>query len=216
MGFWNSLTLQGKIAIAAGVLGGLFLLSLAYGNDSGGSPTDEGPGFQNTVVVGQSGNTLFATNTPVSNSLFATNTPVPTQVPTASPPTETPVPPPPTIAAAVPTRVPTQVPTPLPPEDTPVPPPPTATPAGGCRVSASVTGGDTVTASMTCSGSAVGQGAPMTATFNYANLSSGCSALGNASGTASCTARLTTEPGPLRSVDVCMTATAGRVCTSVQ
>ena len=69
---------------------------------------------------------------------------------------------------------------------------------------------------MTCGGSAVGAGAPMTATFNYANLSSGCSAIGNASGTATCTARLTGEPGALRSVDVCMTAQSGRVCTTTQ
>jgi hypothetical protein len=223
MGIWNSLTIQGKLAIAAAVLGGLFLLTLAYGDNSGAN--NEGPGFTTTSVNPQAA--LFATSTPTfkievptavgSPAATPTQPPAATETPAAAPPTatrpavaNTPRP----TATAVIEEVVEEPPPPPPEPTTPPPPPPTATSATGCRVAASVSGTSTVTGTITCAG-AVGAGVPMTATFNFANLSSGCSGLANASGTASCTANLdSADPGALRSVDVCMTSTTGRVCTT--
>jgi hypothetical protein len=56
----------------------------------------------------------------------------------------------------------------------------------------------------------------MSATFNYTNVSTGCSGIANASGTASCTANVNGNQGDLNSVVVCMTATSGRTCTTTR
>jgi hypothetical protein len=95
----------------------------------------------------------------------------------------------------------------------PTPVPPTETP--GCQVQASLTGGETINAQLFCAGAPAGAGIAMTASFNFELLGGGCSGTTNSSGSATCTYR-PTSAGALRSVDVCMTPTTGRVCTSVQ
>ena len=225
MGFWNALTLQGKIAIAAAVLGGLFILSLAYGDDND-TPDSSGPGFSTAIIQGQGA----ATNTPTAGGnapISTAGSPSPTAatVVSGSPQAGSPTPvaatePPQTGATAttsVPTTVPTAVPTSVPIPPTPVPPPPpppTETP--GCQVQASVSNAETVNAQLTCSGAPAGAGIAMTASFNFESLGAGCSGASNSGGSASCTVRPGGATGTLRSVDVCMSPPSGRVCTSVQ
>ncbi len=192
---FDTLTWQGKAAVAGMLLIGLVLFGLCSGG--GGSPNRS-----NSLVIQPQVPTFGVTSIP-SPTVAAQS---PTGVPSSTPALPTPTSPAATATRQTLTAGP-ESPTPAPtaqPTSAATP----ATPAPSCSAIAGVSNPnparsaqEIIAAKLTCGDSGVG-GAQMTATVHYKTSTSTCSGVSDSSGVASCTLRTGDAPGFV-SIDAC-------------
>ncbi len=208
-GIWASLTAQGKLVLAAGIISVLLVLGLLFRGGDSQSLGGESAILPTQAVAPtpiQEGVIALVTATPSATLPPGENTPEPTATletaPTAQA-TSTQAPPPPTSTTSPPVESSTAT--------------PTAVTIPGCAIDRTVVlstlaEDDTVSARLICDGAPVAN-ASMSAFFGYENSVTICESLTNIQGEAICrVAAASSQAGPLLSVTVCFNRNSELIC----
>ena len=184
--FWDALTLQGKLAVVAVLVGAFLLFGIFFGSRRDEQATPSPTGTASAA--------LGSTTPPTPTTVIAMSQLSPKVQPSATPPASPTIAPLPTVPAPLPS--------------------PTAEPASAptsssarCVVQAAVSApgppeGDTVNARLVCGGLTVA-GAPMTALFYYEAAFARCVGVVETAGVASCNSGIADTGGRIVSVTAC-------------